>query len=57
MELQMLNNTNSNTTAVKTQAISMVWMVDYSTGNLVNEARTMEYLPKEGEPQGGLWLN
>lgn len=35
-------NTNNTLTQTKTQAASMVWLVDYSTGNLVNEARTGE---------------
>lgn len=35
-------SSNNNTTVTKPQAIPMVWMVDYSTGELVNEARTGE---------------
>lgn len=38
----MSNNTNFTTTVTKPQAVMPVWLVDYSTGELVNEVRTGE---------------
>lgn len=35
-------SSNYTVETVKTQPVPMVWLVDYSTGELVNEARTGE---------------